>query len=74
METSRITAKHQAIVPADVLATLGATAGDSLAWDVADGEVRVRKARAVDRAFALAVAATLDEWDSAADEEAWRGL
>jgi AbrB family looped-hinge helix DNA binding protein len=74
METSRITSKHQATVPADVRAALGVRAGDTLAWEVRDGEARVRKARPIDVAFAAAVAATLDEWDSPEDEEAWRDL
>ncbi|HEU4961704.1 MAG TPA: AbrB/MazE/SpoVT family DNA-binding domain-containing protein [Sphingomonas sp.] len=74
METSRITSKHQATVPADVRAALGVRAGDTLAWEVRDGEARVRKARPIDVAFASAVAATLDEWDSPEDEEAWRDL
>ena len=74
METSKITSKHQATVPADVRAALGLKAGDSIAWDVVDGVARVRKARPLDLAFAAAVAGTLQEWDSAEDQEAWRDL
>ncbi len=74
MEMSKITTKYQATVPADIRAALGLSAGDSLAWEVEDGEVRVRKAEPVDLAFAAAVSATLDEWMSDADEEAYRDL
>ncbi|MEG3085936.1 AbrB/MazE/SpoVT family DNA-binding domain-containing protein [Sphingomonas sp. PB4P5] len=74
MQTSRITSKHQATVPADVRAALGVGAGDTLAWEVRSGAVSVRKARTLDVAFAAATAATLDEWDSAEDDEAWRDL
>lgn len=75
METSRLTSKYQATVPADVRKALGLKAGDAIAWEVsADGEARVRKARPLDLAFAAAVSATLDEWASDADEEAWRDL
>lgn len=74
METSRITSKHQATVPADVRAALGLKAGDSIAWEVIDGEARVRKARPIDRAFAAAVSTTLTEWGSDEDEDAWRAL
>jgi len=74
METSRLTSKHQATVPADVRAALGLRAGDTIAWDVVDGEARVRKARPIDWAFAGAVSETLTEWASEEDEEAWRDL
>ena len=74
METSKITSKHQATVPADVRAALGLKAGDSIAWEVVDGAARVRKARPLDLAFAAAVAGTLEEWDSEDDREAWRDL
>jgi len=74
METSRITTKYQATVPADVRAALGLKAGDTLAWDVREKIVTVRKARALDVAFAAAVSTTLEEWDSPEDEAAWRDL
>jgi AbrB family looped-hinge helix DNA binding protein len=74
VHTSRITSKYQATVPADVRTALGLRAGDTLAWEVNDGEVRVRRAKPLDIAFAAAVAGTLDEWDSPEDEEAWREL
>ena len=74
METSRLTSKHQATVPADVRTALGLRAGDTIAWDVIDGEARVRKARPIDMAFAGAISATLTEWASDEDEEAWRDL
>ena len=74
MQTSRITSKYQATVPADVRKALGVGAGDVLAWQVQDGVVGVRKARSLDVAFAAAVSATMEEWDSPDDDEAWRDL
>lgn len=74
METSRITSKHQATVPSDVRAALRLKAGDTLAWEVGADIVTVRKARALDIAFAAALNGTLEEWDSPEDEVAWRDL
>jgi antitoxin PrlF len=74
VEISRITSKHQATIPADVRATLGVGAGDTLTWSIEEGQVVVRKARPLDLAFAAAASATLVEWGSEADEDAWRDL
>ena len=74
MEMSRITGKYQATVPADARNALGVGAGDQLLWQVADGVVTVRKAEPLDMAFAAAVAITLDEWGSEADEKAFSTL
>ena len=75
METSKITSKHQATVPADVRAALGLKAGDSIAWNVVDGEARVRKASPVDWGWHYAISKALEsEWLSPEDEEAWRDL
>ena len=74
MEMSRITAKYQATVPGDARAALGVGAGDQLLWQVADGVVTVRRAEPLDLAFAAAVATTLDEWGSEADERAFASL
>lgn len=72
--TSKLTRKYQATIPARVRAALGLRAGDSVAFDMDGDKVRVRKARPVDLAFAQAVEATLQEWGTAADENAFRDL
>ena len=74
MQNSRITSKHQATAPADFLTALNVGAGDTLDSDVRGGVVQVRKARALEVAFAAAEETTLHEWASAEDDEAWRGL
>jgi antitoxin PrlF len=75
METSRLTAKYQATVPADVRAALGLQAGDTIAWDIADGNARVRKIAALDLLFLKGVEANLaEEWLSAEDMDAFRDL
>lgn len=72
--TSRITRKYQATIPRPVRKALGLEAGDAIAFDVENGTVRLRKAGPVDIAFARAVEATLDEWNSPDDEAAYRDL
>jgi antitoxin PrlF len=75
METSRLTAKYQATVPADVRAALGLQAGDTIAWDVTDGNARVRKIAALDLLFLRGVEANLaEEWLSTEDMDAFRDL
>ena len=73
-QTSKLTEKYQATIPADVRQALGLKKGDVLAFDIAKGEVRLRRATPVDLAYAHAVSGTLSEWDSKADERAFRDL
>ena len=73
-QTSRLTEKYQATIPADVRQALGLKKGDVVAFDIARGEVRLRRATPIDLAYASAVAGTLTEWDSKADENAFRDL
>jgi antitoxin PrlF len=72
--TSKLTSKYQATIPEPVRKALHLRAGDAIAFDLEDNQVRIRKARPVDLAFAQALEGTLNEWESAADEEAYRDL
>lgn len=72
--TSKLTSKYQATIPEPVRTLLQLDAGDAIAFDLDDGQVKLRKARPVDLAFAHALEGTLGEWASEADEEAWRDL
>lgn len=76
MDMSKLTSKHQATVPAEIRAALGLKAGDSIQWEVAeDGSARVRKANRADWAWMkLSEESFAEDWLSAEDEEAWRGL
>ena len=73
-QTSKLTEKYQATIPADVRQALGLKKGDILAFDIAKGEVRLRRATPIDLAYAQAVSGTLSEWNSKADEHAFRDL
>jgi len=72
--TSKLTKKYQATIPKPIRRLLHLEAGDALAFNVEENEVRIRKARPVDIAFARSLEGTLNEWMSEADEEAYRGL
>lgn len=71
---SRLTSKFQATIPLPVRVALGIKQGDAVAFEVENGLVRLSRASPRDIAFAQAVEGTLSEWDSAADDEAYRGL
>ena len=71
---SRVTSKFQATIPLPVRVALGIKQGDAVAFEVENGLVRLSRASPRDIAFAQAVEGTLSEWDSAADDEAYRGL
>ena len=72
---SKLTSKNQITVPGLVREALCLDKGDFLLFTVGDdGSVSVRKAVAGDDAFSKALEATLPEWASAEDDEAYRGL
>ncbi len=74
MTISRLTRKYQATIPESVREKLDLHAGDVVAFEIENETVVVRKARAIDTAFAQTVGETLSEWASAHDEEACRDL
>ena len=71
---SKLTKKYQATVPASVRKKLSLNAGDSIAFELSGGEVRLKKASPMDIEFASALVPTLSEWDSDNDEEAYGDL
>ncbi len=72
--TSKLTRKYQATIPEAVRQRLRLQSGDSVAFDIEGDKVHLRKARSLDLAFAQSLEATLSEWSSEADEEAYDGL
>jgi antitoxin PrlF len=72
---SKLTSKYQTTVPARVREALLLEKGDSLLFEVHDdGAVTVRKAVPLDHAFHGSLDATLAEWESGEDDEAYRDL
>jgi antitoxin PrlF len=74
MEISKVSTKYQATIPLKVRKFLGIKQGDAVAYDIENGEVKLRRAIPVDLAYSRAVAATLSEWDSKADDDAYGDL
>ena len=72
--TSKLTSKYQATIPEPVRRVLHLNAGDAIAFDIDDNQIRLRKARPVDLVFSQALEGTLSEWQSDADEEAYHDL
>lgn len=71
---SKLTKKYQATVPEPVRKKLDLNAGDTIAFEIDNDEIKIRKAKPVDLAFARAIAPTLSEWESPYDEEAYGDL
>ena len=74
MLLSRITSKWQIAIPREVRAKLNVKAGDFLAFQVSADGVTIRRVAPFDRGWHAALAATVDEWSSPEDQEAWRDL
>jgi antitoxin PrlF len=72
--TSKLTKKYQATIPQPVRNLLQLEAGDAIAFEIDGNDVHIRKAGPLDLAFASALEGTLSEWNSEADEEAYRDL
>jgi AbrB family looped-hinge helix DNA binding protein len=71
---SKLTKKYQATVPEVVRKKLNLAAGDTIAFEIDNDEIKLRKARPIDLAFANALVPTLSEWESEHDEEAYSDL
>jgi len=71
---SKVTSKYQATIPQEIREFLGVRQGDAVAYEIEDGEVKLRRASPLDLAYHGAVAATLTEWNSKADDDAYRDL
>jgi len=75
MQTSSQLFHHnQAIIPAPVLDALKLREGDAIIFEIDQAGVHLRKAVPIDQAFSQALPATLGEWDSVADDEAYADL
>ncbi len=74
MPLSRVTSKGQVTLPKEIRKALGIRQGDLLAYEIKDKMAIIRKVEPFDLAFHGAVAETLEEWNSPADEEAFGDL
>ena len=74
MITSRLTSKFQATVPTPVRKALHLKAGDMIGFDIEGTRVTLRHVTPLDLAFVQALEATLGEWSSKEDEQAFKDL
>lgn len=72
--TSRLTEKFQATIPLPIRKHLRLGRGDVVVFEIDGDRVVLRRAMPIDLAYASAVSDTLAEWNSAADDEAYRNL
>lgn len=72
--TSRLTSKARTTVPLTVRRKLGHKPGDVLVYDIEGDAVRLRRQPPLDAEYLRAVQATLSEWSSPEDAEAYDDL
>ena len=72
--TSKVTQKYQATIPQAVREKLAIEKGDRVIFDIEDEKVVLKKLSSVDWEYLESVSATLSEWSSVADEEAYSDL
>jgi AbrB family looped-hinge helix DNA binding protein len=72
--TSKVTQKYQATIPQAVREKLEIEKGDCVIFEIEDEKVVLKKLSLVDWEYLESVSATLSEWSSEADEEAYRDL
>ena len=74
VQISRVSSKGQVTLPKRVREAIGVGPGDAVAYDVSTGVVTLRRLEPIDLAFHAAVEATLAEWGSKEDDEAYGDL
>lgn len=68
--TSRLTAKGQTTIPADIRKSLELHEGDLLFYEIEAGNVvRLRKLEKVDMEWSRAIESTLTEWKGTEDDD-----
>lgn len=71
---SKVTVKYQATIPREVREFLGVRQGDAVEYRIEKGEVKLKRVTTPDTEYLKAVQKTLTEWDSKADDDAFRDL
>ena len=74
MEVAKITARGQTTIPKRIREKAGLLEGDVVAFEIEGDHLIVRKvARGMDE-YLQGLSATVSEWASPEDEDAWRDL
>ena len=74
MKVARISARGQTTIPKSIREAAGLYVGDTLAFETHGDQVVVRKVPGEQDDPARGLPATMSEWMSPEDEEAWRDL
>ena len=74
MEIAKITARGQTTIPKRIRQAAGLREGDAIAFEIEEGRVTIRKIVLDEDGYLRSVAETMNEWNSAEDETAWRDL
>ena len=74
MGLAKIRPRGQTTISQRVRAAVNLNIGDTLAFEVQEDHLVVRKMPAAQNACLHGLAHTLDEWNSHQDEDAWRDL
>ena len=71
---SKVTVKYQSTIPREVREFLGVRQGTAVAYRIEDGEVKRKRVTTPGSEYLAAVEKTLTEWDSSADDDAFKDL
>ena len=71
---SKVTVKYQATIPLEVREFLGVRQGDAVEYRIEKGEVKLKRVTTPDTEYLKAIQKTLTEWDTKADDDAFRDL
>ena len=71
---SKLTKKYQATIPKAFRNKLKLNAGDTIAFEIENDVIKLRKAMPIDIAFDSALVPTLSEWESQNDQDAYNDL
>ncbi len=74
MEIAKITARGQTTIPKRIRDEFGLNDSDVISFEVEDDHLVVRKVTRAQDDYLQGVSATLSEWASPEDEDAWRDL
>ena len=72
--TSKLTSKFQATIPSSIREKLDLKAGDTVSFQLDDNKIVLRKVTPLDLAYLESLEATLSEWNSENDDDAYSDL
>ncbi len=74
MHIAKITSKGQTTIPVSIRKAAQLENGDSVLFELKEDYVILKKIRLPEDDYLQSISATLQEWDSPEDEEAWSEL